>query len=60
MSQTSACYASPKIVPELTKVCGKDVSTVKVTMRNNKDVPQSIRKVQAAHKRAAKIRLQFD
>ena len=60
MSATPPSYASPKIVRELTKVFGNAVSTVKVTMRKNKDVPDFIRKVQAAHSRAAKSRLQFD
>jgi hypothetical protein len=56
----SASFASPKFVQELTKVFGNKVATVKVTMRKSKDVPQFIRRVQAAHKRAATSRLQFD
>lgn len=60
MSQAAVSYASPKIVRELEKVFGRNVSTVKVTMRDNKDVPRFIRKVEEAHKKAGKSRLQFD
>jgi hypothetical protein len=60
MNQTAACYASPKIVRVLTKVFGDEVSTVKVTMRRNKDVPRFLQRLEAAHKKTAKNRLQFD
>ena len=60
MSQTAICYASPKIIRELEKAFGKAVSTVKVKMRDTKDVPIFIRKVEYAHRKAGKSRLQFD
>lgn len=59
MSQSVACFGSPKITRELTKEFGSGVSAVKITMRDNKDVPRFIRRIAAAHKRAAKSRLQF-
>jgi hypothetical protein len=60
MSQPAACFCSPRIARELTKVFGNGVSAVKVTMRNNKDVPRFIRRIAAAHKKTARSRLQFD
>lgn len=60
MSQSTACYASPKIVREFGKVFGDKASAVHATMRRSKDVPRFIRKVEAAHKKAAKSKLQFD
>jgi hypothetical protein len=59
MSHTLACYASPKIARELTKVFGNEVSAVRVTMRESKDVPRFVRKVSEAHKKTAKSQLKF-
>lgn len=55
----STAYQSPKIVRAFSKVCGKNASGLQVTMRRNKDVPRFIKKVEAAHKKAAKSKLQF-
>jgi hypothetical protein len=59
MNPSSALYASPKIARELTKVFGKEVSDVKVTMRESKDVPRFVRKISDAHKKTARSRLKF-
>ena len=60
MPPTTVSYASPKIAKDLLKVFGGAALPVKVTMRASKDVSKFIRKVQVAHKKAAKSRLQFD
>ena len=59
MKQSSISYASPKIAKDLVKVFGDSTSAVRVTMRTAKDVPQFIRKVESAQKKAAKSRLRF-
>lgn len=61
MSPPPVRYASPKIVQKLTKIFGSEMTTVKVTMRNCKDVPRFIKRVEAAHRKTAtaKSRLRF-
>ncbi len=60
MSQTTTCYASPKVMRVLAKVFGNEVATVKVTMRRSKDVPRFLQRLAVAQKKTTNNRLQFD
>ncbi len=55
----SITFASPGVVKKLEKLFGDSAKTMTIEMRPCKDVPRFIRKVEDAHKKAAKSRLNF-
>lgn len=59
MAQEAVRFASPRIAEDLMKAFGKRPAALPVTMRQNRDVPNFIKKVEGAHRRAAKSTLRF-
>ncbi len=60
MATGSGNYASPKIVKALAKTFGRNLPQVRVTMRDTKDVPKFIQKLEEVRKLTARHCLQFD
>lgn len=52
-------FTSPKIAKEISRVFGSDIKVFTVPMKHRRVVGDFVRKIEAAHKRAAKSKLVF-
>ena len=59
MPEKSAAFTSPEIAREAAKVFKTEARTTKVRLLYKREVGSFLRKIEAAHKRAAKSKLVF-